>query len=144
MNKIILTLALASALFSCKKTTEQPEPSLPSALELLTNHSWLPVNIIRDGVSVWDQISSCNKDNHYTYYSDLILIQKDLGERCSGPEELQSYFKLTSDNDSLMFTNQAGDVYYTRCGIDKLDENNYSYSTEVSGIPFIYEYEAVK
>lgn len=126
MKKLLLIAVVSVfAFYACKKDTV-------TKTDLLTQHSWKQTGFTLNGVSLYDSLDACEKDNIYTF-STSFTYKKDEGATKCDPADPQ-----TAESGNWAFTNSESKLSTVPTGgtptvsdILQLDENTLKLSLSV-------------
>lgn len=142
MRKLVLFVVLSTALFACKKKTEDsvnnPAPA-PEDLEMkrITSHDWIMYKVTLGGLNMWDAgvIQSCQKDDSYKFYKDSVLMTYENANVCSGnSDSTESSWQFFDGRKKLVGTilgsTDTADILL-------LDDLNLNVQVDYSGSPAV-------
>ena len=126
MKKLLLIAVVSVfAFYACKKDTV-------TKTDLLTQHSWKQTGFTLNGVSLYDSLDACEKDNIYTFSTSFTYKKDEGATKCNStdPQTIESgNWAFTSSESKLSVVPTGGTP--TVSDILQLDENTLKLSLSV-------------
>ena len=113
------------AFYACKKDTA-------TKTDLLTQHSWKQTGFTFNGVSLYDSLDACDKDNIFTFSTNFTYKQDEGATKCNStdPQTIESGNWAFTNSESKLSTVPTGGTP-TVSDILQLDENTLKLSLSV-------------
>lgn len=113
LKKGLILIALAAIIFTaCKKNEDDNTPASKTKTEMITTGSWITVDMLYNGASIWALSDPCSKDDFMTFKTNGTVITDEGATKCdpSDPQTTTDNWSLSSDGKKITIDSEVADL----------------------------------